>query len=144
MGSHFIRNKKVLVTGASGSIGFAIASQFARRGSIVVLAGRNQAKLDEALANLPTLSEQPSQNEQLPSPINPLTYASLMARTHSTHSFDVRDIKGWKDVVAAHVSTIPYLHALIRVPCYLETARNVACNRRLLMTACVCRKTLIS
>jgi 3-oxoacyl-[acyl-carrier protein] reductase len=113
MGSHFIRNKKVLVTGASGGIGFAIASRFARRGSVVVLAGRNQAKLNEALANLPALYEQPSQNEQPPSPVNPLVHAAPMARTHSTHCFDVRDIKGWKDVVAAHVSTVPYLHAPI-------------------------------
>jgi 3-oxoacyl-[acyl-carrier protein] reductase len=101
MGSHFIRNKKVLVTGASGGIGFAIASRFARRGSVVVLAGRNQGRLDEALANLP------AQHEQPPSPTNPLSHASPMTMTHSTHRFDVRDIKGWKDVVAAHVSTVP-------------------------------------
>jgi 3-oxoacyl-[acyl-carrier protein] reductase len=100
MGSHLIRNKKVLITGASGGIGFAIASRFARRGSVVVLAGRNQAKLDEALANLPARYEQPpaNPNEQPPSSTNP---------THSTHRFDVRDIKGWEGVVAAHVSTVP-------------------------------------
>ena len=130
MSSHFIRNKKVLVTGASGGIGFAIASRFARRGSVVVLAGRNQAKLDEALANLPARYEPPpgNLNEQPSSSINP---------THSTHSFDVRDIKGWKDVVAAHVSTVPAWMHSFSVPEYLENATKTACDERLLTAACV-------
>ena len=42
----------VVVTGATGGIGRAIAWLFARLGAHVVIAGRNQTKLDALLAEL--------------------------------------------------------------------------------------------
>lgn len=93
MASAFLRNKKVLITGSTGGIGHAIAQRFARKGAVVVLAGRNQAKLDTALASL---------REHVPAP--GFDGTSLPAQTHSTHCFDVREMRGWEDVVAAHVS----------------------------------------
>ena len=44
-----LRDKVVLVTGASGGIGEAIAVEFARGGAVVVISSRNEEKL-QALA----------------------------------------------------------------------------------------------
>lgn len=47
-----LHGKRVLVTGASGGIGHAVAVQSALAGAIVVLTGRDQRRLDETLAQL--------------------------------------------------------------------------------------------
>jgi NAD(P)-dependent dehydrogenase (short-subunit alcohol dehydrogenase family) len=49
-----LRDRVVLVTGASKGIGFACAAAFAREGAKVALVSRSQANLDQALAALPT------------------------------------------------------------------------------------------
>jgi NAD(P)-dependent dehydrogenase (short-subunit alcohol dehydrogenase family) len=45
-------NKTVLVTGGNSGIGFATAQQFANEGARVIITGRDQARLDEALDKL--------------------------------------------------------------------------------------------
>lgn len=45
-----LKNKRVLVTGGGSGIGLGIALALAREGCRVVIAGRNQAKLDQAAA----------------------------------------------------------------------------------------------
>jgi NAD(P)-dependent dehydrogenase (short-subunit alcohol dehydrogenase family) len=49
LGMTGLRGKIVLVTGASGGIGKAIALEFARHGAVVVVSSRNEEKL-QALA----------------------------------------------------------------------------------------------
>lgn len=50
----FFRDKVVIITGASSGIGKALAVEFARKGSIVVLAARSKEKLDELESSLQT------------------------------------------------------------------------------------------
>jgi NAD(P)-dependent dehydrogenase (short-subunit alcohol dehydrogenase family) len=45
-------NKTVLITGGNSGIGFATAQQFAKEGARVIITGRDQARLDEARAQL--------------------------------------------------------------------------------------------
>jgi len=45
-------NKRVLVTGGSAGLGLAIARCFAAKGARVAIVGRDQAKLDNAVANV--------------------------------------------------------------------------------------------
>ncbi|WP_297833082.1 SDR family NAD(P)-dependent oxidoreductase [Pseudomonas sp.] len=50
-----LRNKRALVSGSTKGIGFAIVSGLAREGAQVILNGRSQASVDEALSKLRTL-----------------------------------------------------------------------------------------
>ena len=47
-----LTNKTALVTGSTAGIGFAIAKLFAREGSAVVVNGRTQQRVDEAIARI--------------------------------------------------------------------------------------------
>src|SRR5260370_19941423 len=47
-----LTDRRALVTGAGGGLGFAIAQGLARAGANVVLNGRNRDKLDAAKASL--------------------------------------------------------------------------------------------
>src|SRR5258706_2774554 len=47
-----LNGKTALVTGATGGIGLAIAQKLPVEGAKVTIAGRTQAKLDEAVANI--------------------------------------------------------------------------------------------
>ncbi|WP_148255393.1 SDR family oxidoreductase [Aidingimonas lacisalsi] len=47
-----LTGKTALVTGSSGGLGFAMAQGLAEAGAEVILHGRNQAKLDEAVSEL--------------------------------------------------------------------------------------------
>ncbi|HVO88868.1 MAG TPA: SDR family oxidoreductase [Casimicrobiaceae bacterium] len=54
-----LRDRIVLVTGASKGIGFACAAAFAREGARVALVSRSQANLDQAIAALPAAAHRP-------------------------------------------------------------------------------------
>ena len=47
-----LRGKKVLITGGSSGFGYEMAKKFLQEGASVVITGRNQNKLDEAVKNL--------------------------------------------------------------------------------------------
>lgn len=47
-----LKNKTALVTGSTAGIGFAIASLFAREGASVVINGRSQRRVDEAVERI--------------------------------------------------------------------------------------------
>ncbi len=47
-----VKNKKVLITGASGGIGYAMAKLFSEHGAIVGLSARNEDKLKELASQL--------------------------------------------------------------------------------------------
>jgi NAD(P)-dependent dehydrogenase (short-subunit alcohol dehydrogenase family) len=49
-----LTNRKALVTGSTGGIGFAIAQGLAAEGAQVTITGRTQARVDDALARLRT------------------------------------------------------------------------------------------
>ena len=63
-----LRDKAVLVTGASKGIGFACAAAFLREGARVAMVSRSQANLDAALGRLP------------PGAARPVTIAADLAR----------------------------------------------------------------
>lgn len=48
-----LKQKRILVTGASSGIGRAIAIECAKMGAELILTGRNKARLEETLAQLP-------------------------------------------------------------------------------------------
>src|SRR4051794_41746893 len=47
-----LRDKKALVTGSTAGIGFAIASLLAREGAAVVVNGRSQGRVEEAVRRI--------------------------------------------------------------------------------------------
>ncbi|HWG45981.1 MAG TPA: SDR family NAD(P)-dependent oxidoreductase [Gemmataceae bacterium] len=47
-----LTNKKALVTGSTAGIGFAIASLLAREGAAVVVNGRPQGRVEEAVQRI--------------------------------------------------------------------------------------------
>ena len=48
-----LQNKSVLITGGGSGIGLAIAKAFAEKGARITLAGRNEERLQQAVAELP-------------------------------------------------------------------------------------------
>ncbi len=50
-----LNNKRILLTGATGGIGELLAINLAKKGAILVLVGRNQAKLDTLKASIEAL-----------------------------------------------------------------------------------------
>lgn len=85
-----LAGKTAVVTGATGAIGLAIASRFVREGARVVLAGRDQAKLNQCL-----------QQQQMPEASNP---HQPTTKPYESHCFNVREMQGWNSLVQAHVS----------------------------------------
>jgi NADP-dependent 3-hydroxy acid dehydrogenase YdfG len=49
---HLLDNKIAVVTGGSSGIGLATATRFAEEGAYVFIAGRRQAELDKAVAEI--------------------------------------------------------------------------------------------
>ncbi|PSU50186.1 short chain dehydrogenase [Photobacterium frigidiphilum] len=52
-----LKQKRILLTGATGGIGSALAIQLAKQGAYLILAGRKQTKLDELKNSLENASE---------------------------------------------------------------------------------------
>jgi 3-oxoacyl-[acyl-carrier protein] reductase len=88
MASYALAGKKAVITGASGGIGFAIASRFAQEGASVVLAGRTRSKLERSLAKLQETGE--PQGLQVP-------------QSHRIHCLDVGEGKEWEGLVKENV-----------------------------------------
>ncbi|KAH6851091.1 hypothetical protein B0I37DRAFT_128196 [Chaetomium sp. MPI-CAGE-AT-0009] len=85
MASYALAGKKAVITGASGGIGFAVASRFAREGASVVLAGRTRSKLERSLTKL---QETTGEARDLDVP-----------QSHSIHCLDVGEMKAWEGLV---------------------------------------------
>lgn len=83
-----LAGKTAAITGATGGIGFAIASRFAREGANVVLAGRSLPKLQEVYGRM---------EEVKPSP------ALETPQIHSIVQLDTRALPDWKPLVDKHV-----------------------------------------
>ncbi|KAK3297822.1 uncharacterized protein B0H64DRAFT_132187 [Chaetomium fimeti] len=81
MASYALAGKKAVITGASGGIGFAIASRFAKEGASVVLAGRTRSKLQRSLAELQEMMGEPRGLE--------------LPQSHSIHCLDVGEMRAW-------------------------------------------------
>src|SRR3954447_18050711 len=52
-----LKGKTALVTGSTAGIGFAIASQLADEGASVIVSGRSQSRVDEAVGKLQTAKQ---------------------------------------------------------------------------------------
>jgi NAD(P)-dependent dehydrogenase (short-subunit alcohol dehydrogenase family) len=52
-----LKGKRILVLGGSSGIGLATAQAAAREGALVVIASSRKARIDEALATLPSGAE---------------------------------------------------------------------------------------
>jgi uncharacterized oxidoreductase len=50
-----LSNNKILITGGATGIGLGLAEQFIKEGNTVIICGRRQAALDEAVAKFPSL-----------------------------------------------------------------------------------------
>ncbi|KAK9769933.1 hypothetical protein SCAR479_13398 [Seiridium cardinale] len=74
-------NKHAVITGGSRGIGLAIAHRFASEGASITLVGRDEARLQSALANLPS---QTPEAERL---------------QHSYCAFDVSKMPGWGELM---------------------------------------------
>lgn len=98
MTSYALAGKKAVITGASGGIGFAIASRFAKEGAHVVLAGRTRSKLEQSLAKLHETTGGP-QGLQIP-------------QSHGIHCLDVGEGKEWEGLVKENVRIYYLVNAL--------------------------------
>jgi NAD(P)-dependent dehydrogenase (short-subunit alcohol dehydrogenase family) len=50
--NHSLDGKVAVITGGTQGIGFAIAKEFVKQGATVVVTGRDQGRLDEAVATI--------------------------------------------------------------------------------------------
>ncbi|KAM0275006.1 hypothetical protein ACHAQH_007655 [Verticillium albo-atrum] len=85
--------RHALITGASGSIGAAIAHRFASGGALVTLTGRNESALRNTLASLPPFPQEhlsPVSAAKPPAqPAAPLQHAySILDLSHSEGSLE--------------------------------------------------------
>ncbi|EPJ86885.1 putative oxidoreductase ykvO [Pseudomonas sp. CFII64] len=74
------KNKVVLVSGGSSGLGFAIAKEFATQGACVVITGRRQERLDQALTILGNNVEAFAADVSRPTDL-----ASLFSHMKATH-----------------------------------------------------------
>ncbi|GAB1313445.1 hypothetical protein MFIFM68171_03655 [Madurella fahalii] len=82
-----LAGKTAAITGATGGIGFAIASRFAREGANVVLTGRSLPKLQEAYGRMEEIKPWPTLET---------------VQTHSIVELDARTLSAWKPLVDNH------------------------------------------
>ncbi|KAK3344273.1 hypothetical protein B0T25DRAFT_585075 [Lasiosphaeria hispida] len=79
-----LAGKFAAVTGAGSGIGFAIASRFAREGARVLLLGRDESRLQQALERIKNESHESK------------------GIAHSIFPHDVRELQSWTDLIANH------------------------------------------
>lgn len=99
-------NKTVAITGATGGIGSAIASRFAREGAKLVLIGRSQFKLQEELTKQRSQARQllQEQKQQRTKPSSGSAVDDpILQRPEKHQAFLIRsltDPEAWKDLVS--------------------------------------------
>jgi 3-oxoacyl-[acyl-carrier protein] reductase len=94
-----LAGKTVAVTGATGGIGFAIASRFAQEGANVILGGRNESKLRDALHKIQA--------------VKPWLKLETPQQYHTLH-LDVRKLSAWSSLVDRHVRLFAYTYQPLR------------------------------
>jgi 3-oxoacyl-[acyl-carrier protein] reductase len=90
--------KTAAIAGATGSIGFAIATRFAREGASVVLAGRSVQKLQNTLKQMQDIKPWQSQTT---------TVQGQQKQNHAIVELDARKLSDWKALVDKHVRFPP-------------------------------------
>lgn len=100
-----ISGKHILLTGASGGIGHALAIKLAEAGAQVTLVGRDQAKLELLTSQIKVQAEVEAETRNLNSFITPLGKTKISASTIHTISCDLSEPRA-AEIVSAQAEKL--------------------------------------